>query len=716
MSDGIRYFHVKNAIIINMNVKEEIDKLTEELRVYQDKYYKEGVSLISDSEYDRLSDRLQSLEKAHPDLMHPDSPTRRVGSDLTNDFPEVRHTIHVLSLDKAYSDEAVLDFFSKSIDKEGGALSFAAEEKIDGISMVLYYEKGLLVRAVTRGNGEVGNDVTPNIMTIPSVPLRLPEPLDIAVRGEVFIHKKDFERLNAEESDESKRAANPRNLAAGAVRRQKSSEARRIPMDMFCYEGFWGDESKAPSDHVSILSKLSALGFNINPHFALFSETKKEAKEKLEASGLEGDAYAFSEIDAYIKKRTAERKGLSYEIDGLVFKINELEVREKVGYTEHHPRWAIAYKFESPQAEARLEGITVQVGRTGRITPVAEISPTKLGGSTIRRASLHNQEYINELELAIGDLVSISKRGDVIPAVESVVDKNEEGNTTYRLPSTCPCCGTEIIQVGGLQYCPNYYCSDQVKGRIAYFASRDQMDIESLGPKTVAMLYDADILRSVEDIYSADYSKAANLPGLGEKSISALEEGVKESLTRPFATVLSSLGIAEIGKKGAEILINGGFDSIDKLIAASDAGDTAPFTAINGIGEVMAGNIISAFQSPELRKTIEALREKGLSMDASKDKKDEESGDAFSGQVWCITGSFENFNPRSKALKEIEKRGGRTVSSVTSKTTHLLAGSGGGSKRAEAERLGVKIVSEKEFLSLLEKAEKPTENNQLLLF
>ena len=697
-----------------MNAKEEIDRLTEQLKLYQDKYYKEGVSLVSDSEYDRLSDRLASLEKEHPELRHPDSPTLRVGSDLTNDFPEIRHTIPVLSLDKAYSGEAVLDFFSKSIDKADGSLSFAAEEKIDGISMVLYYEEGLLVRAVTRGNGEVGNDVTPNIMTIPSVPLRLTENVDIAVRGEVFIRKADFLRLNAAESDEAKRAANPRNLAAGAVRRQKSSEARLIPMDMFCYEGFWKDKDREPSDHLEILATLRRLGFNINPHLAFFARTAEEAEERLAAVSLDGKAYSFSEIGDFIRSKTEERPGLPYEIDGLVFKINELDVRERFGYTEHHPRWAVAYKFESPQAEAKLLGITVQVGRTGRVTPVAEITPTKLGGSTIRRATLHNQEYINELELAVGDTVSVSKRGDVIPAVENVTEKNGEGNTTYHMPSVCPCCGTPIVQIGGLQYCPNYSCPDQVKGRISFFASSDQMDIEGLGPKTVAMLYDAGLLGSVEDIYTADFSPAAFLPGLGEKSVKSILNGVAESTGRPFVTVLSSLGVAEIGRKGAETLVSGGFDDIDKLLAASESGDTAPFTAIPGIGEVTAENIIKAFRSPELRRTISVLREKGLHFSVSDDGKKEELEQTFAGQVWCVTGSFENFNPRSKAMEEVERRGGRTVSSVTSKTTHLLSGSGGGSKRAVAERLGVKIVSEDEFLAMLGRSpEKPASGGQL---
>ncbi len=684
-----------------MDIKEEIKELTDKLKVYQDTYYKEGVSLVSDQEYDRLFDKLKRLEEEHPALAELDSPTRRVGSDLTNDFPEVRHSIPVLSLDKAYSKEEVLSFFNKSIDKEGGALSFAAEEKIDGISMVLYYEDGILVRAVTRGNGEVGNDVTANIMTIKSVPLKLSESVDLTVRGEVYLPKADFQRLNALEEDDKNKAANPRNLAAGTVRRQKSQEAAQVPLNIFCYEGFWSDRSKTPQDHLHILKKLKDLGFRINPDFAFFSDTKEKAESALKEAGLDGAGYAFSDIQDYIVKETEERKGLPYEIDGLVFKINELDVREHFGYTEHHPRWAIAYKFESPQATTVLDAITCQVGRTGRITPVAEVRAVALGGSTIKRATLHNQEYIDELELAIGDTVSITKRGDVIPAVEEVLEKNEMGNTTYRMPDICPCCGTKIVQDGAHQFCPNYDCPDQVKGRIAFFASRDMMDIETLGPKTVETLYDKGLLKSIEDIYRADYDSLFGTPGIGEKTIKLLKSGVEESIKQPFKVVLASLGIAELGPKMADILIAAGFDNIDKLVEAAYKGDESVFTSIKGVGESTARLIIKAFKDERLLSTISYLRSVGLHMSKEADENKEEYPQIFSGQVWCVTGSFESFNPRSKAMAEVEKRGGRTVTSVTGKTTHLLAGKGGGSKRADAEKVGAKIVSEEEFIALL---------------
>ena len=347
--------------------KREVRQLVDKLLEYQKAYYVDAHPLVSDLEYDRLFDELKRIEKSDPSLVFPDSPTLRVGSDLSNDFPEVRHTIPVLSLDKAYKADEVLSFFEKNIKKENNLLSFVAEEKIDGISMVLYYENGLLVRALTRGNGEVGNDVTSNVRTIGSVPLRLSEDISIAVRGEVFIRKEDFIRINKNLPEEEK-SANARNLAAGTIRRQKSEEAKLVPLDIFCYEGFWQNEDEGLSDHLHILKKLKDLGFKVDPDLAFFASTREKAENMLSEVGLSGEAYSFDDMETYIRKKTEERKDLEYEIDGLVFKINEIAVRNRLGYTEHHPRWAIAYKFESPEAVTKLLGITVQVGRTGRIT------------------------------------------------------------------------------------------------------------------------------------------------------------------------------------------------------------------------------------------------------------------------------------------------------------------------------------------------------------
>lgn len=698
-----------------MDIKARMQELTNELLRYQEAYYVEGKSLVSDLEYDGLFDELSKLEKEHPEYASSSSPTQRVGSDLTSDFPEVKHTIPVLSLDKAYSVEEVLSFMGKCEEKGKEKLSFVEEEKIDGISMVLYYEDGILVRGVTRGNGSVGNDVTANIKTINQIPLRLKEKVNLVVRGEVYLAKADF--LKFKDLDG---AANPRNLAAGSVRRQKSSETAQIPLQIFIYEGFWEDESKTPQDHISILAKLKELGFRINPHLALFSSSKEKSENMLKTAGLEGKAYSFDSLGSYIKDVTQKRQDLEYEIDGMVTKINELDVRKELGYTQHHPRWAIAYKFESPQAETIINGITMQVGRTGRITPVAELNPVALGGSTVKRATLHNQEYIDELEIAIGDKVSVVKRGDVIPAVEEVLEKNEEGNTTFKIPHICPCCNTPLEEKGAHLFCPNPECPDQVLGRIAFFASRECMDMESFGPKSVEVLIKHGFIKDIPDLYTFNYDKILdeNIKGLGEKTVNQFKVAVKESKKKPFRVVLTSLGLPEVGKKGAELLIKGGFDSIDKLIQASLNKDIEAFTKIPQIGEQTATLIINALNDKVLLERIEKLKSAGLQFEENHEENSLEQ--IFAGQVWCVTGSFEHYNPRSLALAEIEKRGGRTTSSVTSKTTHLLLGKGGGSKRATAESLGVKLVDEGEFLKMIGEGEVKTESapedGQLSLF
>lgn len=698
-----------------MKINEEIETLSQKLLSYQKAYYVDGQSLVTDLEYDALFDRLQTLENEYPQFALPDSPTKRVGSDLSSDFPEVEHTIPVLSLDKAYSADSVLSFIDKSEKKAKGDLSFVVEEKIDGVSMVLYYVDGVLDKAVTRGNGSVGNDVTANIKTIPSVPLRLTENLNIAVRGEVYLPKDEFEKIKEKQPEIEKQYANPRNLTAGSIRRQKSSETAKIPLQIFVYEGFWESEEDKPKDHLHILSKLKSLGFRINPHLGYFARTKEVAQQNLKQANLDGSAFDFSELGNYIELCTDRRPTLAYEIDGLVTKVNELEVREEFGYTEHHPRWAIAYKFESPQAETTVEGITIQVGRTGRITPVAELKAVHLGGSVIKRATLHNQLYIDELELAIGDEVSVSKRGDVIPAVEQVLEKNTLGNMTYKIDEYCPTCKTKLTQVGAHLFCPNYNCPDQVLGRLAFFVGREQMDIVTLGVKTLEKLVAMGLIKDIPDIYTCNYTSLATEKGFGDQSVENILASLEQSKAAPFSVVLTSLGIPDLGKKAVELLIKSGFDNIDKLIEAASKKDESLFTSIPQIGPQTAATIIEAFQNPHILEVIEKLKAVGLNF--TEEAKENNLEQIFASQVWCATGSFENFNPRSKALKEVELRGGRTTNTVTSKTTHLLAGQGGGKKSQEAQKLGVSIVTESEFLALLgQKTEKKPELEQLMLF
>lgn len=683
-----------------MTYLERASELRNLLEEYQRAYYTTGRSPVSDLEYDRLFDELSAIEKEHPDAVTEDSPTHRVGSDLSSDFPEVAHTIPVLSLDKAYSAQEVFTFIDR-IHRSNGAASFVLEEKIDGFSIVLYYRKGILERAVTRGNGSVGNDVTPNVKTIKAVPLRLSKPVDISVRGEVFLPVEEFQRINLTLDEPY---ANPRNLAAGTIRRNKSSETARVPLSIFCYEGFWAEGGF--DDHIKILSELKTLGFPVDPNLSYFCSSAEDAAARLAAAGLEGRACSYSDLPDEIEHHTRERKSLPYEIDGLVLKVNEIDFREELGYTEHHPRWAIAYKFEAPQAQSVVEAIDVQVGRTGRITPMARIKAAKLAGSVIRNVTLHNQDYIDSLELAVGDTVAVSKRGDVIPAVESVVEPNTSGNTTWKMPSVCPECGATLEKRGAHHFCPNRNCPAREKGRLEFFCAKKQMDIEGLGSGTIEDLYSRGYLRTITDIYTFDWSSLVRdgVPGYGEKKTSAIAKAVAESRKTPFRRVLAGLGMNEFSHKAIEILQNAGFRSKQSLtdLVADSAKALEVLTSLDGIGPLTGAEIVCGLTDPDNIALLNSLEELGLCMDdGAVSEAEPTEAQIFAGQSWCVTGTFDHFQPREKAMEEIKKRGGTEVSSVSRRTSCLLAGKNAGSKLAKAAELGVRVVSEEQFLAMI---------------
>ncbi len=656
----------------------------------------EGRPSVSDKEFDRLFDELVSIEREHPELVTPDSPSHRVGSDLSSDFPEVEHSLPVLSLDKAYEADELRRWIERLISNTGRELSFVLEEKLDGISIVLYYEGGLLRRAVTRGNGFVGNDVTANAKTIQTIPLSLPDPVDIAVRGEIILPISEFDAINRTMETPY---ANPRNLAGGALRRIKSSEVAAVPLKMFAYEGYFDGQ---PETHHETLARLVELGFTVNDHLGFFGENRDFARVRnIFPSVTVG---GFAAIPAFVESETRQRTSRPFEMDGLVVKIDEIPVREELGFTGHHPRWAIAYKFEAPEASTRVKAIDVQVGRTGRITPVARVEPVTVGGARISNVTLHNQDYIDGLELSVGDTVAISRRGDVIPAIERVMEKNEDSAPVWQMPETCPTCSTRLVRDGAHHFCRNFDCPDRRRGRLYFFVASGQMDIDNLGPETLDTLYREGYVTDVVDIYTFDYDRLNGMQGFGEKKISLLKEGVERSRGRPFRVLLPSLGIPELGPKATELLLDAGYSSIDQLLELADDANLAALTSIKGLGEKTAQVILGELSNPGLREEISRLKDAGLHFEESERERPRQApaGERiFEGQVWCVTGSFDSFKPRSRAMDEVKRRGGRTVSDVSGSTTHLLAGEAGGSKLDRARELGVTIVSEKEFLELL---------------
>ncbi|MEN8154774.1 MAG: NAD-dependent DNA ligase LigA [Acidobacteriota bacterium] len=675
-----------------MDIIEQIRSLSEELLKHQYYYYVLSSPQISDKEFDRKIDQLTALEKKYPQLALENSPTKRVGSDLDNSFPEKEHSISVLSLDKEYTRDGMMKWIDKISANLGNTAGFVVEEKLDGASIVLYYRKGVLDAALTRGNGFRGNVVTENVRTIGQVPLILPEKIDIAVRGEIFIKRSEFIEFNKKFDN---KYSNPRNLAAGSLRNLRSSTVAEIPLNMFAYEGYINNKK----GHIEILSYLKGLSFPINNNLALFSDDKNflsEMDKKL--PGL--NTGPADKLFDYISKRVGEREGLDYEIDGLVVKVNGIDQREQLGETSHHPRWAMAYKFDSPEAETVLKDIIVQIGRNGRVSPVAILEPVPIAGSIVSRATLHNQEYIDILELGKGDSVSISKRGDIIPAVERVTDKNEKDPSIYRIPANCPFCNSTLIKDGAHDFCKNISCPERIKRSVIFFVSKGQMDIDTLGEKTIELLLDKGYIRSIPDIFTFNYDELLDEEGFKEKKIENIKKSIKKSLNNDFATVFTSLGFEGIGIFAVKELIRNGFNSFDKIREAAEVGEVEVFSEINGFGDITASFLIEHFTDTNKLKLIEKLRRAGLKT-STETKKISKEDLAFAGEIWVITGSFDNFNPRGLAAKEIEKRGGKVTNTISAKTTSLLAGRSAGSKLEKARELGTKIVNEDEFIKLL---------------
>ncbi len=542
-----------------MDIKQRIEKLTEELLRHQYLYYVKAEPVVADTEYDRLFDELVELEEKYPGYASENSPTKRVGSDLDNTFPEKAHTIPVLSLDKEYTIAGLEKWLHKTIVNANKKLGFVVEEKIDGASIVLYYKAGKLDTALTRGNGLFGNDVTENIRTIKQIPLVTADTSDFAVRGEIYLTKSEFLTYNAAFGN---KFANPRNLAAGSMRNLKSSLVAKIPLKIFTYEGYF--MPTFTNDHIMILAKLKENGFRINKNIGFFSNDSEkllQVNKKLP----EISTGSISELPGFVKKWLEQRDSLDYEIDGLVIKVNELDVRNQLGYTAHHPRWALAFKFDAPSAQTRVKEIQVQVGRNGRVTPVAILEPVKIAGTTVSRATLHNQEYIEMLELGIGDTVSISKRGEIIPAVEEVLEK-EPGSVVFKYPNECPFCKTILEKSGGHHFCKNRECPERLIRALVHFVSKNQMDIDTLGEKTIGFMFKKGFIKTIPDIYKFNYDELLKEEGFQTKKVNNIKTNIENSRKKPFRKVLTALGFDALGSSAAADLINNGFNTIDKII------------------------------------------------------------------------------------------------------------------------------------------------------
>ena len=665
-----------------MTIKERIDQLRPDLHRHNYNYYVLNTPEISDKEFDDMMRELQDLEKEHPEYQDENSPTMRVGSDLNKNFTQVTHKYPMLSLGNTYSENEVTDFYDRVKKALNEDFEICCELKYDGTSISLTYENGKLVRAVTRGDGEKGDDVTDNVKTIRTIPLVLhgnnyPEHFEI--RGEILMPWEVFEELNREkEAREEPLFANPRNAASGTLKLQNSAIVASRKLDAYLYY-LLGEE--LPCDgHYENLQTAAGWGFKISEH------TKK--------------THSLEEVFEYIRYWDTERKNLPVATDGIVLKVNSMRQQKSLGFTAKSPRWAIAYKFQAERALTRLNRVTYQVGRTGAITPVANLDPVQLSGTIVKRASLHNADIIEGLDLHIGDMVYVEKGGEIIPKITGV-DKDARGmliGEKVKFITHCPECGSKLVRYEGeaAHYCPNETaCPPQIKGKIEHFISRKAMNIDGLGPETVDTFYRLGLIKDTADLYQLTAEDIKNLDRMGEKSAENIIKGIKASKEVPFERVLFALGIRFVGETVAKKIAKS-FNSIEELENA----DLEKLTSIDEIGEKIAQSILIYFSSPLNVSLIERLKSAGLQL-YRKEEDLNEYTDKLAGQSIVISGVFTHHS-RDEYKDLIEKNGGKNVGSISTKTSFILAGENmGPSKLEKAHKLGIKIISEDEFLALI---------------
>ena len=654
--------------------KKQIKELREKLEYYAKKYYDEDKPEISDYEYDMMMNRLKALEKEFPELITEDSLTQKVGGHVKEGFKEVVHEVPLQSLQDVFSFEELREFdekITKKSEEENEEVTYVVETKIDGLSMSLEYVDGVFVRGATRGNGLIGEDVTDNLRTIKSIPKVLKKPETITVRGEVFIGTKEFEKLNEEQEILGKSLfANARNAAAGSIRQLNSKITAERPLDIYIFNVQKWDKNPYNS-HYEQLQYLKELGFNVNPVRILCRNQK--------------------EVEDAINKIGEDRENLSFGIDGAVVKVDSLTFREKLGTTSKTPRWAIAYKYPPEAKETILKDIICQVGRTGVITPMAILEPVKVAGSTISKTTLHNEDFIKEKGLKIGDTVVIQKQGDVIPEVIKVIEEKRTGKEIeYNMPTICPACGSPAVRNEGEAAirCIGIECPAQLLRSIVHFVSKEGMDIEGLGYKIVEQLIENGLIKNIADIYSLTLEEIASLKKNGKKFAQNLINSIENSKKQDLFHLITALGIRQVGTKAAKVLAKK-YKTIESL-------QNATFESLaetEDVGEITANNIIEFFNQEQTIDVIKKLKEAEVNM---KVLEEETLDNRFEGKTFVLTGSLEKYT-RNEASDLIEKFGGKVSSSVSKKTSYVLAGEEAGSKLTKAQELGVTIITEAEF-------------------
>ncbi|MBU0475232.1 MAG: NAD-dependent DNA ligase LigA [Bacteroidetes bacterium] len=663
---------------MNKHIYEKIEQLRKEINNLNYRYYVLAESKVSDYEYDTLLNELIKYETEHPELVTPDSPTQRVGSDLTKTFNPIVHKVPMLSLSNTYSEEEIKAFDERVKSGLEGEekIKYVVELKIDGVSSSIHYKNGLLHNAATRGDGKIGEEITNNIRTIRSIPLRVEETKSFEVRGEVFMSLKDFEKLNEErKANGEKIFANPRNSSAGTLKLQNPKEVAKRPLDIFTYY-LLSDNLKIETQEEN-LEKLKQLGFKINPNYELCEN--------------------IDEVINFCRKWEIKRDTLPYEIDGVVIKVNSISQQNRLGSIAKSPRWATSFKFKAKQVITQLKKVTWQVGRTGAITPVAELEPIVLAGSVISRATLHNADEIERKDIRENDFVKLEKGGDVIPKVVGVdFSKRSIDSVKLLIPTLCPNCKSELVKSENevALYCVNKVCPAQIKGKLIHFASRGAMDIEGLGEAIINLFVDKGYLKSFADIYNLSKfeDELKSLEGFGEKSIDNLFDSIEKSKAQPFHKVLFAIGIRYIGAGVARKLTNA-FNTIKKLKDAT----VEELEDVDEIGPSISRSLVQYFSEDENIMLIDELINKGLNFaeDISNSKNQNLNGLSF-----VVTGSLSNIT-RDEAKEKIISSGGKFVSSLSKKTDYLVAGENAGSKLEKAKTFGVKIISEEEFNNLL---------------